>query len=150
MRHINSLIILLFFITILTGCQKFIEIKAEIQNDTLLFVFSNRPANAIIKIYDIELYKINCQNNCVMWHMVNKINTSSEVTYIELKGNYIEYGQRFSGMNLKVPPKALIPGKYTATGTASIKNEGGRLFVINFELELDKNGKLTVKNQLEH
>lgn len=146
MKLIISLVIALFITATLIGCQKFIKIKAEIQNDILLFVFSNKPVNAIVKIYDIELYKIDCQDKCIMWQVINKTGTNGKVTYAEVEKNYIEYGQNFSEMDLRVPPKTLVPGKYTATGTASVKKEGGRLFAIEFELKLDKNGKLAIKS----
>ncbi len=129
------------------GCQKFIIIKAEYRNDQLFFTFNENPRKREVKIYNFELFKEECIADCVYWSVMNKEDESGALNHILLSGGHVVYGQKFPDMDLKVAAKKLVPGKYTASGTASIKTgSGGRTFYHEFIIDEGADGELYVRH----
>jgi hypothetical protein len=142
MKIILHVLAFTFFTITLVACQKFLEIKAEIRGDDLVFIFLPPPHKATLTVNDIQLYRDDCQEKCLMWHVINKEGDDGYLTHAKLSDDHVVYGHEFPELDTRVQPKALSPGKYTVTGNGSIKNKAASSLYYQFSMVLDVNGKL--------
>lgn len=137
---------LLFSFLGLVGCRKLTPITVEVQEGAPVFVFDKKISSKPVYLYDIALYRLDCKEDCVMWQAVNKEGDDGSLTHAVMDAGKIRYGQDFSALDVRVPPKKLISGKYSASVTASYKGKGGQYFYRVFELSFSDSGVLTVNN----
>jgi hypothetical protein len=137
-----TLILCFTFLTIaLSGCQQFLTVTASTTENTLLFTFNEGDG---IYLYDLEMDRADCENNCVMWSVVNKEGENGVNTRAKLKAGQFRYGQKFENLVTKVLPKQLSPGKYIIGGTVTTTKGYGSLFDFEFTLDIDKSGSMTI------
>lgn len=135
---------LLFFPVILLGCQKFAKIDVGVKNNEVFFFFIKKPKkNISVKLYELEVSKLNCSENCSMWLALNRVNSEGYLTAEVLDRNSLTYGEKFPGLEDRVSAKPLVPGKYVVSGNAEIGGKN-RTFFRQFELSEGADGELIV------
>lgn len=132
---------LLLVLLAVTGCQKFLVVTASMEGGSLMFHFDSVYA---VNLHDLEMARIDCMSDCVMWSTVNQIDNNGELTKAAIESRKFKYGQKLDGMDTGVPPKPLVPGTYIIGGTTSTKESAKSLFEYEFTLESNASGALVV------
>lgn len=141
MKKLYITLSLLLVLLAATGCQKFLAVTASMEGGSLTFHFDSDYA---VSLRDLEMDRIDCKGDCVMWSTVNQVDKNSELTKAFLESGKFKYGQKFNEMETRVPPKSLVAGSYTIGGTISTDESAKHFFEYEFTLESDASGALVV------
>lgn len=140
--------ILLCVITLATiGCQKFLVINAGFRDSELVFIFGDHSDREQVLLYGFSLNQVDCDTDCLYWHVANKIDEDSgRPNYILVENNGISYAQKFPKMDLKMPAKQLVAGEYVASGNIRTGNNS-KILYFEFFIDKDENGKFSVRKK---
>ncbi len=144
MKNLYWILFVLTILIALSGCKRGMDIDIRVEKNELVFSAVNYPKNKIYKLYELTVYRLDCVEDCIMWHVSDAESLPNKQKYIDVTSGVIVYGQSFENQNLKVPMKQLESGEYTVAGTVAVNKQDGRLFDRSFNLNIDENGILSV------
>ncbi len=125
-RGPNNIWLILGCLIVLTiGCQSTKKFDVYLTEGQLTFG-NKKIVKEVLKgrgymLSDIEVKRLDCDNDCVMWSMVRErdpINATSN----DIRGimGEILYGRRIAGMVERVEAKNLVAGEYVVTATLEV------------------------------
>lgn len=144
-----SLLPLLLIGILISGCNKTLPLIAEKSNDKLIFVLRKQDGGDVLAIQDFAVQKTQCETDCTMWSLVNKLDKNGELTITHLSQGVIRYGEIIEDLDTKVEAKELASGVYSAGGTAVFLDSKGRIKysrILFVDFHLDGNGKVISLN----
>lgn len=127
----------------MTACQMFVSVDVKAEGDQLLFSFPNKKQHHQAGLFGIELYKDDCEQDCLYWQVSRRIDEDGSLTSAWINTDVIRYGQSNDYMATTVIAKPLVTGRYTVSGEAGLKKRAGS-FITKFELRVDEHQQLHV------
>lgn len=122
---INIWLMLTCVIFLTTGCQSTKKFDVYLTEGQLTFG-NKQIVNEVLKgrgymLSDIEVKRLDCKKDCVMWSMVREGN-SIDATPADMRAimGEILYGRRTAGMVERVKAKNLVAGEYVVTATLEV------------------------------